>query len=286
MSCTRVKRAGVASRLACWLLVLCPCLASAAESEPLYPLAIAVKSPQTIFLADREVPCIWRIEDGRLNLFFRADKKFRTPLNAPRCLAVDGEGRLLAGDSATREVYRFDADGQPKPLTQGGIGIPTGIAVNRAGELLVSDLELHMIWKVPAEGGTPSEFARAPGPGGVCIDAQDRLWVVSRAENGLLRVSPDGQVETIVKGRAFQFPHAVTLDKQSNVYVCDGYARAVWKIDASGGAPKKWAESPKFVLPVGLAWLGETLLVVDSHAKAVFQVDSEGAVKPFEWKAE
>ncbi|HUY91758.1 MAG TPA: NHL repeat-containing protein [Pirellulales bacterium] len=284
MSCSLIGRAGV-GRLAFLLLALSPSFTSAVASEPLYPLAIAVKEPRTIFLADRELPGIWRLEDGRLSLLFRAEKKFRTPLNAPRCLAVDGEGRLLAGDSATREVYRFDADGQPKALTQGGIGIPMGIAVNRAGELLVSDLELHMIWKVPAEGGTPSEFARVPGPGGVCIDSQDRLWVVSRAENGLLRVSPDGQVETIVKGRVFQFPHAVTLDKQSNVYICDGYARAVWKIDASGGAPKKWAESPKFVNPVGLAWLGETLLVVDSRAKALFQVDSEGAVKPFAWKA-
>lgn len=257
---------------------------SAVAAEPLYPLAIAVKEPQTVFLADRDLPGIWQIENGQLKVFFRADKKFRTPLNAPRCVAVDGSGRLLAGDSATREVYRFDDQGQPQPLTEGGIGIPMGIAVNKAGELLVSDLELHMIWKVPAAGGKPSEFARVSGPSGVCIDAQDRLWVASRAENGLLRVSPEGQVEVIVKGRAFQFPHAVAVDKQSNAYVCDGYARAIWKIDASGGKPKKWAESPKFVNPVGLAWLGETLLVVDSRANAVFQVDSEGAVKPFDWK--
>jgi hypothetical protein len=97
-------------------------------------------------------------------------------------------------------------------------------------------------------------------------------------------VSPDGTVETIVKGRAFKFPHAVAVDSQSNAYVCDGYARTIWRIDASGGTPTEWAASPKFMNPVGLAWMGETLLVVDPRAKAVFQVDSEGAVKPLPWK--
>jgi sugar lactone lactonase YvrE len=136
---------------------------------------------------------------------------------------------------------------------------------------------------VPAAGGEPSEFARVPGPGGVCIDAEDRLWVVSRAENGLLRVSPDGKVETIVKGRAFEFPNAVAVDQASVAYVCDGYGKAIWKVDAAG-KPEKWAASPAFKNPVGLAWRGKTLLVVDSQAKTVFQVDSEGKVMPLELK--
>jgi hypothetical protein len=51
------------------------------------------------------------------------------------------------------------------------------------------------------------------------------------------------------------------------------------------GKPEKWAASPAFVNPVGLAWRGETLLVVDSRAKAVFQVDSEGKVTPLELTA-
>ena len=267
------------------LLLTISAVSPALGAEPLYPLAIAVKEPKTIFLVDRDLHGVWRLEDGQLSVYFRGEKKFRTPLNAPRSATVDRMGRLLVGDSATREIYRFDQEGKPQPLTKGGIGIPIGIAENKAGELLVADLELHMIWKVPAEGGEPVEFARVAGPSGACIDAEDRLWVTSRAENGLMRVGPDGKVETIVEGRAFEFPHGVAIDKQSNVYICDGYGRAIWKIDASGGAPKKWAESPKFANPVGLAWLGETLLVVDPRANAVFQVDSEGAVKPLEWKA-
>lgn len=257
--------------------------ASAAD-ELQYPLAIAVNDQGTIFLVDRDLPGVWKAEGNQLSVYFRGQKKFRTPLNAPRCAAIDGQGRLLVGDSATREVYRFDAEGKPEPLTSGGIGIPMGIAVNRAGELLVSDLELHTIWKVPAAGGAPAEFARIAGPGGVCIDADDRLWVVSRAENGLWRVSPDGKAEVIVKGRAFQFPHAVAVDKESTAYVCDGYAKTVWKVRA-GDKPQAWATSPLFVNPVGLAWRGDSLLIVDSRAKAVFQANPEGKVAPVELKS-
>ncbi|HEX5497915.1 MAG TPA: SMP-30/gluconolactonase/LRE family protein [Thermomicrobiales bacterium] len=287
MSCSLSVRAAVACRPAAFALIVAACwpTASHAGDELMYPLAIAAKDDQTIFLADRELPGVWRADGGRLKILFRGEKKFRTPLNAPRSLAIDREGRLLAGDSATREVYRFDAAGKPEPLTGGEIGIPMGIAVNRAGDLLVSDLELHTIWKVPAAGGKPSEFARIAGPAGVCIDAEDRLWVVSRAENALLRASPDGAVTTIVKGRAFQFPHAVVVDKASTAYVCDGYAKTIWKVEAEG-KPQKWATSPALVNPVGLAWQGETLLVVDSRAKAVFQVNSEGKVAPFELKPE
>lgn len=257
--------------------------AAALAEDLLYPVAIAVKDQETLYLVDRDLPGVWKTEGNQLKIFFRGDKKFRTPLNAPRCATVDGEGRLLVGDSATREVYRFNAEGKPEPLTSGGIGIPMGIAVNHAGDLLVSDLELHMIWKVPAAGGAPVEFARVAGPGNVCIDGEDRLWVVSRAENGLVRVLPDGKVETVVKGRAFQFPHAVVVDKAGAAYVCDGYAKTIWKIEADG-KPQKWATSDSFANPVGLAWRQDALLVVDSRAKAVFQINPEGKVEPLELK--
>ncbi|HBL43028.1 MAG TPA: hypothetical protein DDZ90_06490, partial [Planctomycetaceae bacterium] len=83
--------------------------------------------------------------------FFTGSKVFRTPLNAVRCVAIDKEGHVLAGDSSTREVYRFEKAGaKPQPLTNGGIGIPMDVVVLKNGDLLVSDLELQQIWKVPA----------------------------------------------------------------------------------------------------------------------------------------
>lgn len=248
-----------------------------------YPLAVAVDQNDVIYLADRNLPGIWQVKDGARSLYFAGSKKFRTPLNAVRCLAIDHDGRLLAGDSATREVYRFDAAGQPQPLTGGGIGIPMGVTVNSHGDLMVADLELHRVWKVPAAGGTPEEIAQIPAPRGVFVDADDRTWVISGVQDPLRRILPDGTVEVIVKDRPFQYPSAVLVDAQNNAYVCDSYSHAIWKVGPDGSTTKL-VEGEPLVHPVGLAWRGADLLVVDPHAKALFQVDPSGKLTKVDLK--
>jgi sugar lactone lactonase YvrE len=249
--------------------------ASAAELQ--YPLAIATDAQGTAYLADRNLPGVWKVASGKLELFFEGSKKFRTPLNAPRCILVDPKGRVLAGDSSTREVYRFDAEGKPQPLTKGGIGIPMSLAVDRQGNIFIADLETHRIYKIPEDGGDPAEFAVVPAPRGLTIDGEDRLWVVSHGKDQLLRITPDGKIETLVAGRPFEFPHNVVLDKHQTAYVCDGYAKAIWKVGADR-KPVKWVSGKPFVNPVGLAWQGDNLLVADPHAKKVFAVDPAGQV--------
>jgi sugar lactone lactonase YvrE len=251
-----------------------PHTASAQELQ--YPLAIATHG-DTIYLADRNLPGIWESQGGKLSVYFEASKKYRTPLNAPRCLAVDKEGHLFAGDSATREVYRFDDDGKPQPLTSGGIGIPMGIAVTAEGDLLVSDLELHRIYKVTLSGKEkPSieTYAEVPAPLGVWLDSDGRLWVVSRVNDSLLRVTPERKVEVIVAGGTLEFPHAVVVDGEGTAFISDGYAKSIWRLPADG-KPEKWYSGDPLVNPVGLAWQGDMLLVVDPRAKAVFQIDQE-----------
>ena len=244
-----------------------------------YPLAVGVAKDGTIYVADRHLPGVWKVIGGKPEVYFKGEKKFRTPLNAPRCVGFDKEGNLLVGDSATRDVYRFDKAGKPQPLTNGEIGIPMGIAVNAAGELLVADLERHCIWKVPAAGGKPVKFADVSAPHGVAIDAQGRLWVVSHGADMLLRFSTEGKAEPIVKGRPFSFPHDVVLDKDGLAYVSDGYAKGVWKIPASG-VPTKWVEGKPLVSPVGIAWKSAEgpLLIVDPHARQLFEADAAGKV--------
>jgi len=240
-----------------------------------YPVGIVANDQGTIFLADRNLPGVLKLDGESLSVLFLAEKKFRTPLNAVRCVALDQNGKLLAGDSATREVYRFDDAGKPTPLTAGGIGIPMSIAVNKAGELFVADLELHVIWKVAAAGGNPEKFASVAAPRGLAFDSQDRLWVVSGSKDQLFRVNADGQSETLLKGRPFEFPHQLVVDEQGTAYVTDGYARTVWKIPAVG-APVKLASGEPLAGPVGICRQGSRILVVDPRAKAIFEVTSEG----------
>lgn len=254
-----------------------PCSRAADDESFDYPLAVATHG-ESIYVADRNLHAVWKIEGGKPSVFCRGEKKLRTPLNAPWCVAVDAEGRVLVGDSATREVYRIE-DGKPVPLTKGAIGIPLGIAIDRSGDLLVSDLELHRIVKVTLSGDAPhtEKYADVPAPSGVYLDSEDRLWVVSRRDDTLLRVSPDRKVEVIVAGRPLQFPHAVVLDREGTPYLSDGYGQSIWKVDSDGKA-SKWVSGEPLVNPVGMAWQDDKLLVADPRAKAIFQIDPQGKI--------
>jgi len=257
------------------------CLTVAPAAEMQYPLAVAAAVNGPIYVADRNLPGVWKVADGKLELFFEGSKKFRTPLNAVRCLAIDAKGRLVAGDSSTREIYRFNADGKPEPLSKAGIGIPMAIAFNSQGEIFVCDLEIHRIVKVPEAGGEPTIVAEIPAPRGIAIDPQDRIWVVSHGKNQIVRILPDGMVETVVEGQPFQFPHTLVLDQDLNAYLCDNYAKAVWKV-GTDRKPVKLVEGEPLKGPVGIALQGDHLLIADPRATGqfLFTVTLDGKIAP------
>ena len=240
-----------------------------------YPLTSAIAPDGTIYISARRLPGIWKVADGKAEIFFRGSKKFRTPLNAVWCVAIDSKGRLLAGDSATREVYRFDEGGKPTPLTKGGIGIPMSIAADGKGMLYVSDLETQRIWKVSEEGGKPVEFAVITGPRGLTVDGDGNIWAVNSGKNQIVKFSPDGKSTPVVPGRPFRFPHCVAVAKDGTAYVTDGYGKCVWKI-AAGKKPEKLIEGKPFDNPVGLTLLKDKLLVTDPRANAVFTLTTDG----------
>jgi sugar lactone lactonase YvrE len=183
----------------------------------------------------------------------------------------------LAGDSATREVYRFTEAAEPVPLTSGKIGIPTAIAVRPTGEILVADQELMCVWRLPAAGGDPAKLAEVAGIVGVCLDQDGYTWVTSRLKTQLLRVDATGAVESILTERPFVFPQQIAVDAAKTAYVADNYATAIWKVPA-GGPPEKWVEGAPLMKPVGLARDGESILVTDPGARAVFRIDGNGQV--------
>ncbi|HEY2252899.1 MAG TPA: hypothetical protein VGH74_17630, partial [Planctomycetaceae bacterium] len=96
-------------RLSLVLALLCQFIvltASAAEMQ--YPMTVVAGQDGSLYVSDSDAHSIWKIAGGKLEAFFQGSNKFRTPLNRVWCVAVDSKGRILAGDSSTRELYRFD----------------------------------------------------------------------------------------------------------------------------------------------------------------------------------
>ena len=253
---------------------------SHAADGMLYPLAAAVAEDGTIYIADRDLPGVWKYSEGKWSIYFQGSKKFRTPLNAVRCLAIDHQGKLLAGDSSTREIYRFDDANQPQPLTKGGVGIPMSLAVAKDGSIYAGDIEIQRIVKIPAEGGTPEIIAEVTAPRGMTIDSDGRLWIVSHGNDAVIRLSPDGkQRDVIIEGSPFQFQHHIVLGKQGEAFVADGYAKTIWKIK-QGEKPEAFIAGEPLKNPVGLAWWKDELLIVDPHTKAVYRVAADRKLEP------
>lgn len=265
--------------------LLWACLLSTCQADgPQYPISIAVDDSQAIYLADRNLPGIWLMQDDKIAPFFTGSKKFRTPLNAVRCVAFDNEGKLLAGDSATREIYRFDEAGKPTPLTNGGIGIPMSIACAKNGDIFVADLELHRIWKLTQGSEKPTTFVEIPAPRALYLDKQETLWVVSHGDNQLLKVDAQGKTEVSVSGRPFEFPSAVVVNDEGVAFVCDTYAKAVWRVAPEKSA-EKWASGAPLVSPVGLARRGQELLVVDPRANCLVKISPTGDMEKVPYPA-
>ncbi|MEX1232786.1 MAG: hypothetical protein WEB58_21245 [Planctomycetaceae bacterium] len=253
-----------------------PCTAQEMD----YPLAVAAAEARPIYIADRHLPGIWKFEGDELSMFFQGSKKFRTPLNAVRCVALDHKGRLLAGDTSTRQVYRFDDSGQPVPLltTKTGIGMPMALVADAEGNIFICDLELRWIWKLAPDSTEPVKYAEVAAPRGIALDADGRLWCVSGGtKNQLVRVETDGTVNVVVKEPTFEFPHQVVLDDEKTAYVTDSYAKAVWRIPLDGTA-EKWISGAPLANPVGIARQGKDLLIADPRAKAIFRIDAEGEI--------
>ncbi len=269
-----------------------------AQQEWHYPIDVEVGDDEAIYIVDRQLPGLWSLKEGHSEVFVQASKKFRTPLNAIRCVYVTSDGTLYVGDSAAREVFRVDAEGRltqltaPDPVVRdtlltedleftpdnfGLIGIPMAIAANSQGELFVTDTDLQRVWKVSAEGGEPEEFLLVSGPRGIVVDDEDHVWVLSLQAPQLQRVSPEGEVEVIVSDLTFDFPHQVELGPDGTAYVSDGYAKAIWKVTRDGAA-EKWISGAPLDNPVGISWRGEDLLIADSRANALFSAAADGTL--------
>jgi len=270
-----MNRKGILSALVGFLVTLA--IHDKVHSQGMeYPLAVAAASDGTLYVADRNLPGIWKIQDGVPTIYFQASKTFRTPMNAIRCLAIDSSGTLYAGDSSTREIYRFDASGKPQPLTAGGIGIPMAIAINSKGNLLVADLEQHKIFEVPSAGGKATEFAKVQAPRGIAIDGKDRVLVLSNSKQPLVRIDENRKTEVLVEEAMFEFTHQLVIDSDETVFFCDGYAKTIWKM-ANGGKPEKMFVGEPLKNPVSLCLTSDQILIADPHQKTIFALPKSGA---------
>ncbi len=253
-------------------------VASVNGQELKYPIDVAVSEDGSVFIADLRLPGIWKYQDKTLSVVFKAEQKLRTPLNAVRCLAVDDEGRLFAGDSATREIYRVDGPDEIIPLTGGKIGVPVDLAIQE-NTLYAADLEYRQIVRIPAKGGKPEAMARNLIVRGLTTAGEDSLFFVGNTQLPLGRINAGGEVSRLIEGEPFQFAHQLAV-LNDTLYITDNYASTVWKCGTEAGSvPEVFVSGEPLVRPVGICTDGEQFFVADPRARDVFVISAEGKIQ-------
>lgn len=236
-----------------------------------YGLDTVASADGTLFVVDRNLPGVRRQAADGLSVFVQGSKKFREPLNAPRCLALTADGILIVGDSATRDLYKINAEGKPEAITGGKIGIPMDLAIAADGTMYIADLETRTVLKIAPNSTTPELFVKLNARG-LSLDASGNLWVVTQDNEQLVKVTPDGKTEVIVATRQFDFPHQVAINSAGEAFVTDGYGKSIWKV-VPGQSPQKIFQGEPLINPVGISLLGEELMVTDPRAAKVFKLD-------------
>jgi len=136
------------------------------------------------------------------------------------------------------------------PVTVGsGFFNPTGIGVDAAGNIYISNPNSLVIDKIPAGGGAPVAIGTTDhfsSSEGVAADAAGNVYVT--ALNGVTKI-PSGGESQVTIGSSLSFPTGVAVGAGGDVYVTA--QNSVYRIPADGSAPV--VVNSGFSQPTGIA---------------------------------
>jgi len=177
-------------------------------------------------------------------------------LESKQALGAGGAlGRLnrqIAADAGLPDNMLVVAEWALPGFTKGQLIEPTGLALDKAGNIYVTEARRAVVQKFDAKGKLLQEWGAEPGAGklqhptGVAVDPQGRVIVTDFLNPGscVQIYSGDGKLQqswTKIEGdaRGFQYLSGVTVDRAGNIYLIDRLANRAVRL-AGNGMPIKW----------------------------------------------
>lgn len=275
-------------------------LAGKPETPMVNPYGLAVDSENRLYVVDNFLK--------KIHVYDRKKEKY-TVLPAkgvgfisPIGIAIDDtRGRIYVTDSA-QALVRIFAKGESQPVGEirsGGMGRPTGIAVNAiTEELLVVDtvnsgilrFSLHDHSLKGIIGIEGNETGRFHSPTHITVSRAGDIYVTDSLNFRIQVFTPDGRFMRSFGAPGdspgyFSRPKGVALDSDGNIYVVDALFDNVQVFDKTGkllmsfGQPGQ--ELGEFWLPSGIFIDSKDMIYIsDSYNKRVqiFQYLKEGEV--------
>ena len=204
-----------------------------------------------------------------------ANASFRVPAG----LAFDSEGNLYIADRENHRVRKVDPkgyistfagigeagfSGDEGPAVKARLNLPSGVVVDKKGNLYISDRSNDRIRVVDKKGvirtyagsgvagfqgdAGPALKAQLDKPFGIALDETKNLYIADRNNNRVRKVSPDGIITTVAGDGGFFFmgdngpayrasvaaPTGVALDSKGNLYIADRNNNRVRVVDRMG----------------------------------------------------
>ena len=252
------------------------------------PMSLALDSNGNLFIAEFGTNRIRRLNtstgkidtaigDGIPGFAGDAGPANKVEMNLPTGVAVDGSGNLYFADSLNNRIRRLSGgnvntfagngglsrSGDGGPAASAQLNLPTGVAVDAAGNTYISDTANHVVRRVSTSGvitnyagtGTPGNAgdggaaasAQLNSPQGLAVDSSGNLYIAD-AGNHKVRKVTNGTISTLAGSGTAGFggdggaagsallnlPYGVALDAAGNVYIAEFASNRVRRVGTNG----------------------------------------------------
>ncbi len=212
-------------------------------------------------------------------------------------LTVDGAGDLLIASTTWldfvsyqwnygSEVVEVPSGGGFAKVIFAGLNLPTGVAVDGAGDVFIADSWNNRVVEAPAGGGAAITIAPTVNgvglnaPFGVAVDSAGDLFTTDAGNNRVVEVPGGGgapiAIDPEVNGESLSNPQGLAVDAAGDLFVVDTNNNRVVEIPAGGGAPIAIAPIVNglgFNAPIGIAVDGTgNLFITDSNNRRVVKI--------------
>ena len=258
----------------------------ATAAKLIAPFDLSIDPNGNLYIADQDR--IREVTQGLITTVAGADYLYgigdggsatSAELYVPSAVALDGAGNFYIADTGTNRIRQVSAAGIISTIAGTGVSaaggegtlavetslmMPTGVAIDQFGNVLIVESGANRIREVAADGrirtiaGTgsaglgadslPPTQTKMYGPRGVCLDRLGNLYVVDTHNNRVLLMPTEGVMTTAAgdggPGAAgdggaaplaqLNQPTACALDSAGDLYIADTYNHRIRKVDTAG----------------------------------------------------
>jgi sugar lactone lactonase YvrE len=259
---------------------------SAVGSQLNYPNGVAVDASGNIFIADTSNNRIRKVNTagtistvvntaGTAGYSGDGGTAASAKINSPCGITVDSAGNLLVVDAANNRIRKVGAgniittiagngtngnSGDGGAATNANLSYPQNVAVDKIGNLLVTDFANNEIRKVQTNGIIATVSGRSPIEGdaatnamlnyseNICFDSSGNLFIADSYNNRIRKVNTNGFITTVAgngltgysgdggaaTNASLYRPAGVASDNSGNLLIADSRNLRVRRMDTNG----------------------------------------------------